>query len=644
MTSPELTHPVPPTRLDDEEVANLEEVWTDRPGLYGFLATVDHKRIATRYIVSAFFFFALAGVGALMMRTQLALPENRLLGPDFYRQVFTVHGTTMMFIFAVPVMQAVGLYLVPLMIGTRNVAFPRLNALGFWVYLIGSLLLWVSFFMNTGPDAGWFSYVPLAGPEYGPGKRSDVWAQTITFTEISAIISAIEIIVTVFKQRAPGMTLNRVPLFVWAMVVTSFMVLFAMPTVATASAMLALDRLVGTHFFNVAEGGDPLLWQHLFWFFGHPEVYIIFIPATGLISSMLPALTRREVFGYPLILMALVGTAFMSFGLWVHHMFAAGIPMLGGSFFTAASVMIAIPTGVQIFCWIATIWTGRPRLTVAMHYLLGFFFIFVIGGMTGVMIASVPLDWQLHDSFFIVAHFHYVLIGGAVFPLLGAVHHWFPKVTGRMMSEKLGRIAFWFTFAGMNITFFPMHFLGIYGMPRRVYTYLDGLGWNGLNLTATIGSYILAVGVLLFVFNAVRSRLAGAPASADPWGADTLEWATSSPPPSYAFANIPIVHGRSPMWTREPGEGAVTGLDSKESLDEQQRMTLITSVIDARPDGRHKDPNPTILPMLAGLAIGGALIACLFTPWGLPIGSVLVLIPLLLWGYPHKPAAEAEVE
>jgi cytochrome c oxidase subunit 1 len=629
--------PVPPTPVSYAEENELLLTWTDAPGFKGWLTTLDHKRIAVRYIITAFVFFGLAGIGALMMRTQLALPENRMLGPDFYNQVFTVHGTTMMFLFAVPVMQAVSLYLVPLMIGTRNVAFPRLNAFGYYVYLIGGCLLWVSFFLNTGPDAGWFSYVPLAGPEYGAGKRSDVWAQVITFTEISAIISAIEIIVTVFKQRAPGMTLNRIPIYVWSMVVVSFMVMFAMPTVATASAMLALDRLVGTHFFNQAEGGDPLLWQHLFWFFGHPEVYIIFLPATGLISSMLPALTRREVFGYPLVIMALVATAFGSFGLWVHHMFATGIPMLQGSFFTAASVVIAIPTGVQIFCWIATIWTGQPRINTAMYYLIGFFFIFIIGGMTGVMIASVPLDWQLHDTFFIVAHLHYVLIGGAVFPLLGAVYHWFPKVTGRLMSERLGKIGFWLTFIGMNVTFFPMHILGMWGMPRRVYTYLDGLGWNGMNLLSTIGAYILAVGVLLFIVNVLASARSGQAAGNDPWGADTLEWATTSPPQPYGFVRIPIVHGRSALWTRSPGDGDVVGLKTDE------RQVLITSVIDAVPQQQHKDPAPTYAALLSGIGVGVTFIGAMFSPMAFLIGALVTGVFLIYWGYPRGDAKPEEL-
>src|SRR4029079_4581194 len=377
-------------------------------GLWGWLTSVNHKSIALRSIITAFTFFGIAGIEAALMRVQLARPENSFIGPDLYNQLFTTHGSAMMFLFAVPMVQSVALYFVPMMIGTRNVAFPRLNAFGYWTYLIGGVLLYVGLFTNTGPDQGGFSSPPLAGPEFSPGKRVDIWAQMITFTEIAAIVAAIEVIVTVFKQRAPGMSLNRVPLFVWAMVVMSFMVLVAMPYVATASAMLAMDRLIATQFFNPAEGGDALLWQHLFWFFAHPEVYIIFIPALGMVSSIVATFSRRPVFGYTAIVLSMVSVAFLSFGLWVHHMFATPLPQTGQSFFTAASAMIAIPTGVQIFCWIATIWAGRPRFATPLLFVLGFFFTFIIGGLSGVMIASVAFDQQAHDTYFIVAHLHYV--------------------------------------------------------------------------------------------------------------------------------------------------------------------------------------------------------------------------------------------
>ncbi|HEY0995955.1 MAG TPA: cytochrome c oxidase subunit I [Gemmatimonadaceae bacterium] len=617
-------------RRFSEERVRLAHTWGDRPGLWGWLTTVDHKRVAKRYIVTAMIFLVLGGIDALFMRLQLARPGNAFIGPDRYNQLFTTHGSTMMFLFAVPVMEAVALYLVPLMIGTRNIAFPRLNALGYWVYAAGGAFLWISLLVNTGPDAGWFAYTPLSGPEFSPGKRVDVWAQMITFTEIAALIASIEIITTVFKQRAPGMSLSRIPVYVWGMLVVSFMVLFAMTTVAVASTpMLAMDRLVGTHFFNPAEGGDPLLWQHLFWFFGHPEVYIIFLPGTALVSTMLPAYVRRPVFGYPAIVLALVSTAFLSFGLWVHHMFATGIPLMGASFFTAASVVIAIPTGVQFFCWIASIWTGRPRFDTPLLWVIGMMVVFVMGGVTGVQLAAVPLDLQVHDSFFVVAHFHYVLIGGAVFPLLGALHHWLPKFTGRMPSERLGKLAFWVVFLGMNLTFFPMHYLGLRGMPRRVYTYPDGMGWNTLNLLSTVGAFILAGGVLLYVANVIHAMTKGAKAPANPWGADTLEWATPSPPPAYNFFRIPVIESREPVWERTADSPVVTGLRSDE------RQVLVTTAMDANPDNLHKQPGPTLAPFLTALAVTLFLVTLIFTPWGAVIGAIALFPPLLMWGWPH---------
>ncbi|MFL5506356.1 MAG: cbb3-type cytochrome c oxidase subunit I, partial [Gemmatimonadales bacterium] len=379
------------------ELLELKRTWETPRGFWGWVASVDHKVVALRYVVTAFVFFLLAGSLALLMRIQLARPENRFLSPDLYNQFFTTHGTTMMFLFAVPVMEAMGLYLVPLMIGTRNVAFPRLNNYGYWVYLFGGVLLYIGLFTNTGPDTGWFSYVPLAGPEFSPGKRVDIWAQMITFTEIAALVSAVEIIVTVFKQRAPGMTFRRLPLFVWAMLIMSFMVIFAMPVVATASQMLAMDRLIDTHFFNPAEGGSAILWQHLYWFFGHPEVYIIFIPALGMISAILPAMVRRPVFGRRAVIISMIAVGFLSFALWVHHMFAAGLPEGANALFALSSGAIAVPTGVQIFCWIATIWSGRPQWRVPLLYVLAFIATFLIGGFTGVMVASVTYDQQVHD-------------------------------------------------------------------------------------------------------------------------------------------------------------------------------------------------------------------------------------------------------
>ncbi len=435
------TAAVPADRRAAEERVALDRTWSRPAGLYGRLCAADHKTIGIRYLVTAFGFFMLAGLLAAAMRLQLSRPENAVLGPDAYNQAFTTHGTIMMFLFAVPIMQGLGVYLVPLMVGTREIAFPRLNAFSYWVYLFGGLMLIVAFALDIGPDAGWFAYVPLSGPEYSPGKRTDFWAQMITFTELASLAVAVQLITTIFKQRAPGMSLNRMPVFVWAQLVTSFMVVFAMPSVMAASSFLIMDRLVSTHFFNPAEGGDALLWQHLFWFFGHPEVYIIFIPATGVVSELIPAFARRPIFGYPAVVLSLVATSFLGFGLWVHHMFATGIAQLGASFFTGASMMIAIPSGVQIFCWIATLWDGRPVFRTPLLFVIGFIVIFVLGGLTGVMLASVPLDLQVHDTYFVVAHFHYVLLGGAVFPLFAGFYYWFPKVTGRMLSETAGQVA-----------------------------------------------------------------------------------------------------------------------------------------------------------------------------------------------------------
>jgi cytochrome c oxidase subunit 1 len=611
------------------ELEAITEAWSEPRGLFGWLANVNHKVIALRYIVTAFGFFVLAGLEAAVMRAQLARPEQGLVGPDLYNQIFTVHGSTMMFLFAVPVMEGFALYLVPLMIGTRTVAFPRLNAYGYWLYLAGGLFLYFSFFVNMGPDGGWFAYVPLTGPEFSPGKRVDVWAQLITFTELSALVGAVQIIVTVFKMRAPGMSLDRMPLFVWASLVTAVMIVFAMPAVMVSSMMLATDRLVATQFFNAAEGGDALLWQHLFWFFGHPEVYIIFIPATGFVSTIVSTFSRRPIFGYLAMVLSLVAIGFIGFGLWVHHMFATDIPQRGASFFTAASMMIAIPNGIQIFCWLATLWRGRLWLATPLLYALAFIVTFVAGGLTGVMLASVPLDLQMHDTFFVVAHFHYVLVGGAVFPLLGAVHYWFPKMTGRMLSERLGRWEVLLIFVGFHTTFFPMHVLGFRGMPRRVYTYLPETGWGLLNGLATAGAGIMAVGLVLLALNVVRSLRAGAVAGPDPWRAPTLEWATASPPPVYNFALLPTVAGREPRWTDPADMPLVTGLRT------DRRDVLVTGLLDAVPDHRHELDGSTIWPFLAGVATTIGLVIAIFTPWGVTIGSVLLLVAFTGWFWPR---------
>lgn len=608
----------------------LARTWSDPPGWLGRLSAINHKTVARRFVITTFAFFLLAGLLALAMRLQLARPGNRLVGPELYNQLFTIHGTTMMFLFAVPVMQAVAGWLVPLMIGARSVAFPRMNAYAYWVFLFGGATLYVAFVLGAGPDAGWFSYVPLAGPDYSTGKGVDIWAQMITFTELSGLLEAVVLITTIFKMRAPGMSLNRMPLFVWATLITQFMVLFAMPAVMLSSTALILDRLVGTHFYNAARGGDVLLWQHLFWFFGHPEVYLIFIPPLGFLSSIIPTFARRPVFGYPAMVLALIATAFLAFGLWVHHMFATSIPALGKSFFTAASLMIAIPSGVQIFCWIATLWTGRLNLKTPLWFALGFFFILVLGGMTGVMLGSVSLDLQVHDTYFVVAHLHYVLLGGAVFPLFGAFYYWYPKATGRLMNETLGRLQFWLFFIGFNVTFFPMHILGLHGMPRRVWTYPPGMGWDNLNLIATIGAVTIGASVLVFIVNALHSYRHGALAGPDPWGAGTLEWSTASPPPPHNFDALPVVHGRDPLW--EPGAepAYVSGLAA------ESREVLSTTVLDARPDLRLLFPSPSIWPFISAVATTVLFIGSIFSPWAVVWGSVPVIVAMIGWFWPNR--------
>ena len=610
--------------------AALEDTWATPAGLWGALSTVDHKIIGRRYIFTAFVFLALGGVLAALMRLQLARPEARLIGPDRYNQIFTMHGANMMFLFAVPVMEAMAVYLVPLMVGTRNIAFPRLNAFSYWIYLAGGLLLWIAFALDMGPDVGWFAYVPLSGPQYAPGKRADIWAQMITFTELSALAVAVELVVTIFKQRAPGMTLDRLPLFVWSMLVTAFLVIMAMPAIMIASTSLILDRLVGTHFFNPAEGGDILLWQHLFWFFGHPEVYIIFLPAVGMVSTVLATFVRRPVFGYLALVMALIATGILSFGLWVHHMFVTGLPRLGESFFTASSMAIAIPAGVQIFCWIATLWDGKPVYKTPLLFIIGFIVTFVIGGLTGVMVASVPFDTQVHDTYFVVAHFHYVLVGGAVFPLIAAVYYWFPKITGRMMSERLGRWAFWLIFIGFNLTFFPMHILGLQGMPRRIYTYQPDLPWTGLNLFASASAAILTAGFLLFFIDAIRSMRSGTPSGPNPWDAGTLEWATSSPPPSYNFARIPVVYGAYPLW-EQPETLAVA-----DGLRVDRRELVVTSLVAAKPQAREASPRNSIWPLWAAITTTIMLIWSIFSPWAVVWGSIPIAIALIGWFWPKR--------
>ncbi|CAN5360213.1 cytochrome c oxidase subunit I [soil metagenome] len=617
-----------------EDLETLEKTWAPRGGIPGWFTIVNASYIGRRYIITALVFFLFAGVEALLIRTQLAFPENTVLGPDHYNQIFTMHGITMMFLFAVPIMEGLGTYFIPLMIGTRDMAFPRLNAFGYYVYLIGGMTLYTSVFLGMAPDTGWFSYLPLANLEYSPGMGVNIYATLITFIEIAALVAAVEIVVTIFKQRAPGMSLNRMPVFVWSLLVSGFMIIFAMPVVMVASMFLAFDRTVGTHFYDALSpaGQGPLLWQHLFWFFGHPEVYIIFIPALGIISSIVTTFARRPLYGYTAIVLSIVATGFLGFALWVHHMYTTGLPQLGLSFFTAASAMIAIPSGVQIFCWIATLWGGRPKFKTPLLFVLGFFFIFILGGLTGVMIASVPFDAQVHDTYFIVAHMHYVLIGGAVFPVFGGIYYWFPKMWGKMLNEKAGVASFVLMFIGFNVTFFPMHNLGLMGMPRRVYTYIEGLGWSDLNLMATVGAYIFAVGVLATVLNIFWSLRFGKKSGENPWDADSLEWACPSPPPNYNFSPMPAVRSLYPMWDmKETGvRPVITG------IREDVRQVVTTTLMDAQPHALSNLATPSYAPILLALAVAVAFIGFLFSAMWLVVGFFLSFFIIVYWNYPKE--------
>jgi cytochrome c oxidase subunit I+III len=613
-------------------VERLDQVWQNPTG-WARLTAVNHRAIGIRYIVTGFVFFLLAVGLALAMVIQLSRAEQNILSEEMYNQFFTMHGTTMMFLFAVPIMEGFAIYVVPLMIGARDAAFPRLNAFGYYVYLISGLTLFFALFIGQAPDSGWFNYVPLSGPAFSPGLGIDFWATAITFLEIAALVAAVEIIVTILRLRAPGMSINRIPVFVWAMLTMAFMIVLAMPPLMVASVMLALDRMVATAFFDVAAGGNVLLWQHLFWWFGHPEVYIIAIPAFGMVSAIIPAFVRRPLVGHTAVVLAVIVIGIVSFALWVHHMFATGESLLGMSFFAAASMAIAIPSGIQVFAWIGTIWTG-PRIVWATPFLwvVGFLLLFVIGGITGVMLAAIPFDWQVHDTQFVTAHFHYVLIGGAVFPLMGAFYFWWPKITGRMMSERLGKISFALAFVGFNVAFFHMHFTGFAGMPRRVASYMAYQGWDTFMFITMIGAFILASGFLLTAANAVWSFRSGPPAGDNPWGAGTLEWQASSPPANYNFEVIPAVTSREPLWEwRERGEEY-----EREAFDlgYEYRETLGSSVLDAVPQQRIILPGPSLWPLFAAFSVGLLFIGAIAHLIFVPIGGVLTAASLIGWHWP----------
>lgn len=627
----------------------LERLWADPPGLLGQLCAVQNDTIGGRTLTTAFFFFLLGGLNALLIRIQLASAQNTFLSPDLYNQLFTMHGSTMMFLFAVPMLEGFAIVILPFVLGNREMPFPRLGAFSYFTFLLGGLLFYSSFLFGAAPDSGWFAYVPLSGPKYSPGLGLDFWLLALSVAEIAAISAGVEIIIAILRMRAPGMALSRMPLYAWAMLVMAFSLIFAFVPLIVGTFILELDRKLDTKVFDPMAGGSALLWQHLFWIFGHPEVYLQFIPASGIVSMIVPVFARQRITGYTFIAAAIVATGFLSFGLWVHHMFTVGLPQVALTFFTAASLMIAIPSGVQIFAWIGTIWTGRPVWTTSFLFILGFLFLFVLGGITGVMLAIVPFDLQAHDSFFVVAHFHYVLIGGAAFPIFAGFYYWLPKWTGRLLDERLGRWNFWLMFIGFNVAFFPMHIAGLLGMPRRVYTYPEGLGWDVLNLISTIGAFLLAAGILIFIANLAYSLRRGRPAGKDPWQGDSLEWSTASPPKNYGFAVLPIVRGRHPLWDQEnihQGDPRLVKLVS--ALGRWPltwRAAMVTSLLDGRPEEIFRVSGPSIWPFVASLGMVTIFAAEVFS-LHVPalLGGLLIVVAVVGWHWPGPASATQEEE
>ena len=526
----------------------------DSSGIWSWITTVDHKRIGLLYLYSAFFFFVVGGLEAVLIRMQLAGPNGGVLTAAQYNQVFTMHGTTMIFLVVMPLSAAFFNYLIPLQIGARDVAFPRMNAFSYWVFLFGGLFINVSWLVGAAPNAGWFGYAPLTTMQFSPGLNQDFWVLGLQILGASSLIASFNFITTIINMRAPGMSMMRMPLFTWNALVVQFLILLSFPVITIALVFLQMDRFFGTNFYTIAAGGDPLLWQHLFWIFGHPEVYILILPAFGLISEIIPTFSRKPIFGYPVMVYATILIGFLGFGVWAHHMFAVGMGPIADSVFALTTMLIAIPTGVKIFNWIFTMWGGSIRFTTAMLFSIGLVSLFVIGGVSGVMHASPPADLQQTDTYFIVAHFHYVLAGGALMGLFAGVYYYYPKMTGRLMSERLGKLHFWLWFVGMNLTFMPMHWAGLAGMSRRIYQYDAAQGYDLYNAMSTWGAYIQVVALLVFFHNMFWSRKRGAVAPADPWGAPTLEWKTASPPAEYNFAEVPRVTSRYPLWDEKSPE------------------------------------------------------------------------------------------
>jgi cytochrome c oxidase subunit I len=589
-------------------------------GIWSWVTTVDHKRIGILYGVSAFAFFLIGGLEALIIRLQLARPGNTVVGADTFNELFTMHGTTMVFLAIMPFGAAFFNYLIPLMIGARDVAFPRLNALSYWIFLAGGLFLNASFLVGAAPNGGWFGYANLTSRAFSPGHHIDFWLLSLQVLGVSSMMAAVNFITTILNMRAPGMTLMRMPVFVWMTLVVQFLVILAFPPVTVALIFLMFDRFFGTHFYDVAAGGDLHLWQHLFWIFGHPEVYILILPAFGIVSEVLPTFARKPLFGAPVVIYSGILIGFFGFTVWSHHMFAAGMGPVADAAFALSTMLIAIPTGVKIFNWLATLWGGSIRGTTALHFAVGLIATFTIGGLSGIMHSSPPVDLQQTDSYFVVAHLHYVLIGGSLFGLLAGAYYWWPKITGRLLSERLGRLNFWVIFLGFNVAFFPQHYLGAMGMPRRIYTYAADTGWGFWNLVSTVGAFSLGLGILLFLVNAVRSTRSGGRAGGDPWDGRTLEWRTSSPPPPHDFDTIPPVYGRDSFWREKHGD----------------RLGRKPAPLPATPDvhGFHL-PSPSHWPIVVGLGLGLCAVGALTHIGIVGLGALLVVYGAFRFALEH---------
>jgi len=592
----------PPNSAAAERMELLAEMWQERPGILGWFTTTDHKRIGLLYFWTTLVLFGAGGVEALTMRSQLLEPNEHLVSPNTYDELFTLHGVTMIFFFIIPMTTgAFGNYLLPLMIGARDMAFPRMNALSYWIFLGSGIFLYTSVVLGVAPNAGWFDYVPLASRQFDPGRNIDFYCLALIFNGIASTLTAAQFIVTIFKSRAPGMSFNRMPLFCFAMLAAAGGLLFALPLLTADTIFLFLDRNVGTHFFDVAHGGSAYLWQHLFWMFGHPEVYILIVPAFGIATEIIPAFTQRRVAAFPLVAIAELLVVFIGFGVWAHHMYATGLPTITAVFVAAATAMVIIPSTIQVFAWCMTMVLGTAQFKTPLLFIAGFIFMFVMGGLSGIMFVAIPFDQQVTDSYFVIAHFHYIIFGAAVFPIFGGMYYWFPKVTGKLYFERPGQISFWVLFIGTNVLFFPMHIVGLLGMPRRQYTYPAGMGWQSYNVVETIGGYLTAVGILMLIGNLVYSYFRGAEAGPDPWHGPTLEWTTSSPPPAYNYAVIPRVSSAYANWDEEDRaedrRKLAAGILVLQEGHEQAAVTPVDGTFDEIVEMPHDSPWPVLLAL-----------------------------------------------